>query len=177
MGGDAQRARVGAYFEAYGPMVYRRALAILGEPSWAKDALQEVFLRAFRQIDRFENRSTVSTWLYQITTNHCLNELRGRSRREGAIARYAGAVELPGAPPAESALAIRRLLAEADERQAQAAVYVFVDGLSREEVAEILGVSVRTVGNLLSRFTAWAKERLDAPVAGSGGAGVKMEER
>ena len=53
------------------------------------------------------------------------------------------------------------LLAEADEKQAQAAVYVYLDGMSHEEAAELLGVSKRTVGNLIDRFVAWAQRRGD----------------
>jgi RNA polymerase sigma-70 factor (ECF subfamily) len=66
----------------------------------------------------------------------------------------------PASP--EDVLLMRQLLAEADERQAAAAVYVLMDGMSHEEAAEVLGVSKRTVGNLLERFQAWARERMAA---------------
>jgi RNA polymerase sigma-70 factor (ECF subfamily) len=54
---------------------------------------------------------------------------------------------------------LRRLLAEADEQQARAAIYVYLDGMSHEEAAAVLGVSKRTVGNLIDRFLAWANQR------------------
>jgi RNA polymerase sigma-70 factor (ECF subfamily) len=50
-------------------------------------------------------------------------------------------------------------------------VYVFLDGMSHEEAAELLGVSKRTVGNLLERFQAWAQEQLE-PQAGAPDAGT-----
>jgi RNA polymerase sigma-70 factor (ECF subfamily) len=104
----------------------------------------------------------VSTWLYRITTNYCLNQVRNRTTRRRLLETQ---VFDPSAEPivAEPAnlIAIRRLLALADERQAKAAVYVYVDGMRREEVAELLGCSVRTVGNLLDRFNEWAREELE----------------
>ena len=60
----------------------------------------------------------------------------------------------------EDLVLIRRLLAAADERQAAAAVYVFLDGMSHEEAAAVLGVSKRTVGNLIERFQAWASTQV-----------------
>ena len=143
-------------------MVYRRALVLLGDPHEAEDATQEVFVRALTSADKFRAESSVSTWLYRITTNYCLNQVRNRTTRRRLLETHARDPAL-GESHAEPAnmIAIRRLLAEADERQARAAVYVYVDGMRREEVAELLGCSVRTVGNLLDRFAQWARGELE----------------
>jgi RNA polymerase sigma-70 factor, ECF subfamily len=150
------------YFNKYGPMVYRRALTLLGDPTEAEDATQEVFVRALTNVDKFRAEASVSTWLYRITTNYCLNQVRNRSTRKRLLEAH-GPDPSNEASPFEPAniIAIRRLLANAEEREATAAVYVYIDGMRREEVAEMLGCSVRTVGNLLDRFNAWAKRELD----------------
>ena len=57
---------------------------------------------------------------------------------------------------------LQQLLREADSRQAEAAVYVHIDGMSYSEAAVLLGVSKRTVGNLIERFNTWAAKRLEA---------------
>src|SRR4051812_30294696 len=74
-------ATVRRLFREHGPMVYRRALRILGNAADAEEALQEVFVRVLRGGEGFEQRSQVTTWLYRITTNYCLNFLRDNKRR------------------------------------------------------------------------------------------------
>ena len=68
-------------YRRYGPLVYRRALKILGNAAEAEEATQEIFIRAFKGIDKFDERSKLSTWLFRITTNYCLNSIRDRARR------------------------------------------------------------------------------------------------
>ncbi len=152
---------VGELFRRHGAMVYRRAFRLLGRREDAEEATQEVFIRVMRSGSGFEGRSGVTTWLYQITTHYCLNLLRDRARRRQLLQENAPEGEASGAaaPAASELLHLRRLLAEADEQQARAAVYVYLDGMSHEEAAELLGVSKRTVGNLLERFLAWAQQR------------------
>lgn len=150
---------VGELFRQHGPMVYRRAFRLLGRREDAEEATQEVFIRVMRSASSFEGRSGVTTWLYQITTHYCLNLLRDRARRRQLWQENAAPDEAPGGPAASELLHLRRLLAEADEQQARAAVYVYLDGMSHEEAAELLGVSKRTVGNLIDRFLAWAQQR------------------
>jgi RNA polymerase sigma-70 factor (ECF subfamily) len=158
-----------ALFLRYGPMVYRRARVLLGDHSEAEEAAQEVFMRAVLHHQTFEARSKVSTWLYQITTNHCLNLIRDRKRRREILEAHAFESDgspIAGAPDSERMVLLRELLAEADEMSARAAVYVHVDGMSHHEAAALLGVSRRTVGNLLERLEAWARARTgEVPVS------------
>lgn len=139
-------------FERYSPIVERRAWAILGNAEDAKDVTQDVFIKAFLESRSFSGLSQISTWLYRITTNECLNRLRNENRR-----RALRAVHMPLDTHAQTldpagAIAVRRLLAEIDENEAKAAIYVYVDGMSYREAAELLGCAKRTVGNLLERF-------------------------
>lgn len=150
---------VGALFRQHGAMVYRRALRLLGRREDAEEATQEVFIRVMRSMDEFEGRSSITTWLYQVTTNYCLNHLRDHSRRRQLFAENVALDDGPSRASESDLLHLRRLLSEADEQQARAAVYVYLDGMSHEEAAELLGVSKRTVGNFIERFLLWARSR------------------
>lgn len=83
---------------------YRRELTgfcyrMLGSAQDAEDAVQEAMTRAWRAAGEFEGRSSVRSWLYRITTNACLDMLRGRSRRAAPIEMG------PACPPIEASLA------------------------------------------------------------------------
>ncbi|MCC6622217.1 MAG: sigma-70 family RNA polymerase sigma factor [Deltaproteobacteria bacterium] len=163
MGLDKSQLR--AIYDTHGPMVFRRARRILGNDADAEEAVQEVFIRAFSAAERFEERSSVATWLHRITTHWCLNKMRDRRRRTELWDEKIDPAE-PRATEALShpeILALRRVLAAADEREAQAAVCVFLDGMSHDEASEVLGVSRRTVGNLLERFATFARKMLADP--------------
>ena len=151
-------------FQQYGPMVYRRALRLLSNHHDAEEALQEVFVRALKNPKGFEQRAEVSSWLYRITTNYCLNVIRNRQRRQELWEEHGSVPTELGARARQLVLA-RQVLAQVDERCGEAAIAVYVDGMSHHEAAAVLGVSRRTVGNLLARFNAAAVELLGSQPA------------
>jgi RNA polymerase sigma-70 factor, ECF subfamily len=67
--------------EAHRREILGHCYRMLGSWSEAEDVGQEVFLRAWRALDRFEGRVSVRSWLYRIATNACLTALRARARR------------------------------------------------------------------------------------------------
>ena len=146
----------------YGSVVYRRARTLLGDEQAAKDACQEVFLRLFRTLPDFERSSPV-TWLYKVTTNHCLNVLRDEQRHRKLLEARAGAE-----PAAQSVGSVATLLRGFPAELQEIAVYYFVDEMSQDEIARVLGISQRTVSNRLSAFrglakTVWSSDSVEAP--------------
>ncbi len=153
---------VEALFERYGAMVFRRAQQLLGNRADAEEATQEIFIKAMRNLDGYAGRGSVAAWLYRIATHYCLNQIRDRSRRRALFREHvvpAAEARPAGASPSDL-MTLRWLLANADEQQARAAVYVFLDGMSYSEAAVHLGVAKRTVGNLVQRFRVWAQAQL-----------------
>lgn len=99
-------------YDANKARVYSTALRILSNTADAEDVTQDVFIKAFNKLSTFEGRSQLSTWLYRITVNRCLDLLRKRKRERtapleeatGAVARSSNVMKLiesvlPSLPP------------------------------------------------------------------------------
>jgi RNA polymerase sigma-70 factor (ECF subfamily) len=142
--------RLAALYAKFGPVIFARCRRLLGDDAAAEDATHETFLRIHRHLESTPREALA--WIYRIATNLCLNELRDRKRR--AEPRD----DLPEAIGAnvEVALADRdlaeRLIRRADPKISAVAWLCYVDGMDQEEVAEVLGLSRRTVVNHLSKF-------------------------
>ena len=76
--GDTAAFRV--LVERYGRSVFRLAFRMTGNEFDAEDVVQETFLRAFKQLESYESRSSFSTWLYRIAANYSLDLIRSRKR-------------------------------------------------------------------------------------------------
>ena len=151
-------------YRLHGAMVLRRARRILGEEEAARDAMQEVFVKVMRDRESFRGESSPVTWLYKVTTNLCLNKIRDASRQRVLLAQNAPVEAAAGAAPEERA-GIAAFLATLPDELREIAVYYFVDEMNQDEIAEIVGVSRRTVGNRLDEFRVAARAALgdDAP--------------
>jgi RNA polymerase sigma-70 factor (ECF subfamily) len=79
-GGDEDAFRV--LVERHTRGVYRLAYRMTGKPEDAEDVVQETFIRAYRQLGRFEERSNFATWLYRIGFNCAIDYMRARPHRE-----------------------------------------------------------------------------------------------
>jgi len=145
-------ADVEQLFRKYGPAVLRRARALLGDEHAARDALQEVFVRVLRHGAEFRREASPMTWLYRVTTNHCLNLIRDHGRRAQLLAENAPPADEGRRLSAEERLTLAQMLARVPEELRAIAIYHYVDQMSHDEIAEIVGVSRRTIGNRLDEF-------------------------
>jgi RNA polymerase sigma-70 factor (ECF subfamily) len=137
--------------ERYGPMVYRRCLRLLRDEDQAMDACQDVFVRLLERRDWLDARYP-SSLLYRIATNLCLNRIRDR-RRQATTGDDALLERIASAEDGESAAGARLLLDRVFGRQPESsrtiAVLHYVDGLTLEQVAEVVGLSVSGVRHRL----------------------------
>lgn len=155
-------------YARHGAMVLRRARAILGEEQAARDAMQEVFVRAFRERDGFRGEASPVTWLYQITTNLCLNKIRDSARQRELLARQGAPSEEAGEASPEMKATLAAILRRVPDALREIAVYYYVDEMNQDEIAELLGVSRRTVGNRLEEFKAAALAAAGGKARGHG---------
>lgn len=156
--------------------VYNLAYAMLSDASDAADATQEVFLRAFKGIRGFRRGSSLKTWLYRIAVRQALNHRRWcwRHRREqisldadeyGKNASLelqdADATPFEQFAALETQTAVRRALEQIPAAFRSAVILRDLEGLSYEEVAEVLEVSVGTVKSRILRGRRMLREILD----------------
>lgn len=151
--------------DLYQTRLLRLCERLLGDPEEARDAAQEVFLKAYRKAGELRPQGQLYTWLYRIATNHCLNRLR--RRRLVRFTRLGGEAEEEDAsaldPPDEApdpAAALesrrrwqetRRAIAALPANQRAVLILVRFEGLSYRQAAEVLGISEGAVESRLFR--------------------------
>ncbi len=152
--GDLVRAVLGGSDDAYAELVrryqdllYRHAEGMAGSPDEADDIVQLAFIKAYRNLATCQNPDRVGAWMFRITANACKDHLKSRRRGGVAIEDVPGLAG-DGADPAQSLesmdlrsrieSALRRLAAD----QREAFVMKHVEGMSYQEMGELLGVSV-----------------------------------
>lgn len=145
---------IAVLYQRFGPMVLRRIRRFyVGDE--AQDVLQEVFMRAMDKQHSFRGDSSPGTWLYALTTRYCLNRRRDERRRQELLAEHELAVCWSGKVERErqeQEVLVRQLWKDLDEEMALIGIYYYLDGMSHAEIAELVGVSRRTVGNRLQEL-------------------------
>lgn len=140
-------------FRRHGPAILRRATTILGDRSEADDVLQDVFRIVLAKRSAFGGRSAIGTWLYQVTTRACLNRMR-RVRRRSALLRMRTDEVMPcdDERSPEIMAQLRQVLEHLPVDLAEVGIHYYVEGMTHDEIACVLGCSRRKVGNLLEKF-------------------------
>jgi len=115
--------------------------------------VQDLFLSLLERPAQFDGKSSLTTFLYSATTHACLNRLRNQRNRARLLALHGTTTRGAHASPrAERLLLLRALLRELPEELATVAVYHYLDEMTYDEIAALLGCSRRHVGTLLARL-------------------------
>lgn len=138
---------VEALYEKYGPMVLRRCRRLLRDEALAVDAMQDVFVQVIRQQDRLTTEAA-SALLFRLATNVSLNRLRTARRHpedrdDELVLAIAHELDVESATHARSLLA--RLFKDEPASTATIALLHFLDGMTWEQVAREVGMSVSGV--------------------------------
>lgn len=154
-GGVDTSGRVSNLYRKYGPAIYSRCRRLLKDDALAEDATQEVFVRVLRHIESAPDDAAALAWIYRISTNYCLNQIRDRGRQAEPTAPSDIPESLSDHPEPELMdrdLAMK-LVSRAPEKLRATAILYYVDGMEQEQVAKTLGISRRTVINRLQEFS------------------------
>lgn len=171
---DGSAGTTSAAFEELVTRYQSRLLTVLehlvGSRELAEDLAQEVFLRVFRARKRYQPEARFSTWLFTIANNVASNALRSKSRRRevgvpdkmnGSDTNAFGLDQMAKAASAlmptrsldkaESAEIVRAAMESLNERQRLALLLSKFEGMSYQDIAQTMGLSVQAIKSLLSR--------------------------
>ena len=155
-------------FERHKDFVFRLAWGFLGDREQSEDVTQEVFLRLAKGRKRFRRRGKLRTLLYQITLNTC-REFRRSRTRAGRLKHDLGGVPHPTAPPLDPCLTdLDRALSVLSERQREAVVLRFYEGLDTRETATVMGCREGSVKSHLHRAMGALRRTLESGASPAG---------
>jgi RNA polymerase sigma-70 factor (ECF subfamily) len=174
---DGDREAFAKLVQKYQSRVLTLAARILDNRSEAEDVAQDIFVKVFQSLHEFRGASRFSTWLYRITVNHCLNYIRRRTRQQQTLITAE-----PEDWRQESLTSNPHKTLEQKERWAlvQAKLQMLspeyrtilllrdFEGLSYEEIADVLQLEGGTVKSRLHRARMELKALLEPYLAGEG---------
>ncbi|MFH1469303.1 MAG: sigma-70 family RNA polymerase sigma factor [Pseudomonadota bacterium] len=139
-------------YRRYGPALLRKCERMLGNRPDAEDVVQTLFIDLYRK-----GRADVDLpYLYRAATTRCLNRIRDSRRQRELLAQH-GDVLLcsgPGLPEARTVTVdlLRQLVGGLDERSSEILVFRYLDQMTGDEIADLLGISRRAVTKRLERI-------------------------
>lgn len=155
-----------ALYRRHAGRIHALCLRMTGQRSAAEDCVQETFVQAWQNLEKFEGRSEFGTWLHRIAVNCALSWLRAESRRPSGHVRAVGddpdwwgadaTLTDPG-----SDLDLERAIAGLPEGARDVFVLQALGGFSHEETAEMLGIAVGTSKAQLHRARRLLEARLE----------------
>lgn len=154
--------------DAYQDMVYNTCLSIVKHEEDAEDLAQEVFVQVYQSINSFKGESKLSTWIYRIATTKSLDHERKKKRKKrfGFVKSIFGdESEIVINPPdfhhpgvtldnKESAARLFKAIDKLPEHQKAAFILNKVEGLSYQEVSDVMRTSISSIESLLHRAKA-----------------------
>lgn len=154
-----------ALFRTFHPGLVRFAVGLTGEEATARDLVQEAFIRIWRQRERLDPQGSPKALLFRTVRNLALNHGRDAARRRELLAERYEPPAVTAPPPAlpadepDPAETLRAWVEELPARQREALLLSRFEGLSHQEIADVMDLSTRTVNNHLVRALRSLRER------------------
>ena len=163
-------------YDIFHVKVFNTAMGYIQNNEEAEEVTQDVFVEIFRSAHKFKGNALVSTWIYRITVNKCLDFLRYKQRKKRAVwlKRFLGFSDNeqerdipdfvhPGIllEQKENAQLLFKVIDTLAEKQKTAFILTYVEDLPQKEVAEIMEISVKAVESLLQRAKTNLRKKLD----------------
>jgi len=156
--------------------VLNTALGLVQSYELAEDITQEVFIEVYKSVHKFGGQSSISTWIYRITVNKCLDALRYQKRGKrfafitslfrqdtGELKYEAPHFDHPGVAleNKENARILFKAVDELPDNQKTAFILSQVEDVPQKEIAEIMDISVKAVESLIQRAKSNLRKKLE----------------
>jgi len=161
--------------EAWQDLVYNTAIGIVQNPEDAEDVAQEVFVQVYESIENFKGESKLSTWLYRITISKAMDHIRRKNRKKRfAFVKnlFTDQNEAVIHPPdfnhpgiildnREKSAILMKAVTELPENQRIAFTLHKIEGLSYQEISEVMNSTISSVESLMHRARTNLKKNLE----------------
>lgn len=156
--------------ETHERRMYAVALRMCANREDAQDCLQEAMLRIYRSISSFKSQSSFATWVYRITMNTCLDELRKKKNKQNTS--LDSLLDMGWSPQDETSSPERQTIQEEARQYLHKAIQTLpedmrsaivlrdIQGLTYEEIAQALDINVGTIKSRISRGREKLREKL-----------------
>ena len=175
--GDSEAFR--ALVERHGRAVYRLAYRMTGSAQDAEDVVQETFLKAYKQLSRFESRANFGTWLHRIAVNCSIDLIRARPHREtghddGDLEQFGAVVESTGTTgtsperlmmSTEVQQRIGDAMSSLSRMERAAFILRHFEGRSIEEISQSLGLKTNAAKHSIFRAVRKMRSALEPFIA------------
>jgi RNA polymerase sigma-70 factor (ECF subfamily) len=173
---ETERATAGSFgtpqvsahelFQRHKDRIYSIALRYSGDSVAAQDIAQDVFLKLFASIGNFRGESTFETWLFRLVVNCCFDYRRKTKRLAPLVAGVLDLMRAPGRTALEEVMRqetnghVKSAVDTLPPEQRMVVVLRYTEGLSYDEIAEVMGCSAGTIASRLNRVHKVLERRL-----------------
>ena len=155
--------------EEHSRILYKIANVHCRDSEDRKDLAQEIVIQLWKAYPRYDDAFKFSTWMYRIAMNVAISFHRSAGRRNRDTVRTESlevidfaAADRAMSDAADDLLALRQLIGRLD-KMSRALIFLYLDGHSHEEIAEILGISATNVGTRIGRIKQRLQREFDEP--------------
>ncbi len=160
------RTDVHDLFERHKDRIYSIALRYSGDAAVAQDIAQDIFLKLFATVDNFRGESSFETWLFRLVVNCCFDYRRKTKRLAPLVAGVLDLMRAPGANALEEVMRaemsgqVKTAVETLPPEQRMVVVLRYTEGLSYDQIAEVMGCSAGTIASRLNRVHKVLQRRL-----------------
>ena len=146
-----------ALYDRYSSKIFKQCYLFSLNTEEANDLMHDVWIKIFFNIKSYKKEAPFSTWIYRITTNHCLNQVKKKSKSETSLDN----LEIPCSNGKEVRVEAKKILSRLSLEDRVLLIMKYMDELTYEEMSIKLNVGVSAIKMRLSRLIKEIRKEID----------------